>query len=102
MSRTRRWIAGTAAAMVGLLLLGAVVLAWWLPDDAQLAARITTEFEQRTGIGLRVGAAHWTLRPGLALVLEDLATTQKEPITVKRLVLQCEPARIAGAAHSDR
>jgi uncharacterized protein involved in outer membrane biogenesis len=87
MSRTARWTAGIAAAMLGVLLLLAAGVAWWLPDDAQLAARIATAFEQRTGVGLRVGAAHWTLRPGLALVLDDLATVQKEPVTVRRLAL---------------
>jgi hypothetical protein len=73
MTRTGRWIAGTVAALLGLLLIAAAGLAWWLPDDAQLAARVATEFEQRTGVGLRVGTAHWTLRPGLSLMLGDLA-----------------------------
>jgi len=72
---------------MALLLLAAAGLAWWLPSDAQLAAKVAAEFEQRTGVGLRVGAAHWTLRPGLSLVLRDLATEQKEPMIVHRLVL---------------
>ncbi|MEJ8845418.1 hypothetical protein [Variovorax rhizosphaerae] len=87
MTRPGRWIAGIVAALVGLVLIAAGGLAWWLPDDAQLAARVASEFEQRTGVGLRVGSAHWTLRPGLSLVLGELATAQKEPITVRRLVL---------------
>src|SRR6478609_2134171 len=87
MTRTARWIAGIAAALVALALIGAAALAWWLPNDAQLAARVASEFEQRTGVALHVGTAHWTLRPGLSLILGDLATVQKEPITVRRLVL---------------
>ncbi|WP_213954635.1 AsmA-like C-terminal region-containing protein [Variovorax sp. dw_954] len=87
MSASRRWIIGIAAACVGVLVIALGGLAWWLPSDAQVAARVATEFEQRTGVALRVGAAHWTLRPGLSLELDELATAQKEPITVRRLVL---------------
>ncbi|MEJ8822044.1 AsmA-like C-terminal region-containing protein [Variovorax humicola] len=88
MTRPGRWIIGIAAALVAVVLIVAGGLAWWLPGDAQVAARVAAEFEQRTGVGLKVGAAHWTLRPGLALILGDLATVQKEPITVHRLVLR--------------
>ncbi|MEJ8857093.1 AsmA-like C-terminal region-containing protein [Variovorax robiniae] len=87
MTRPARWMAGIAAALLALVLVAAAGLAWWLPSDAQLAARVATEFEQRTGVALRVGAAHWTLRPGLSLELRDLTTMQKEPIIVYRLVL---------------
>ena len=88
MTPPQRWIAGIAATALALVVLLAAGLAWWLPSDEELAARIASEFEQRTGIGLRVGAVHWTLRPGPAIALSEVATEQKEPITVQRLVLR--------------
>jgi uncharacterized protein involved in outer membrane biogenesis len=64
---------------------GAALIAWWVPSDAELAARLSSEFEKRTGIGLEVGKLHWSLFPVARVVLEDIATVQDEPIRVRRL-----------------
>lgn len=71
--------------MAALAVVGAALLAWWLPSDEALAARVGAEFEQRTGIGLRVGRLHWEVLPVPRVVLEDVATAQDEPIRVRRL-----------------
>ena len=85
MTRTGRWLVRGAAGLVALGVVGAALVAWWLPSDAELAARVSSEFEQRTGIGLKVGGLHWALFPVPRVVLEDVATVQDEPIRVRRL-----------------
>lgn len=81
-------MAGTAAA-VALLFVGlALLLHLLLPSDEQLAAELGARFEKASGIGLRVGAAHWSLRPSPVVVLEDLSTVQPQPIMVHRIVVR--------------
>ena len=85
MTRTGRWLVGGAAGLVALGALGAALVAWWVPSEAELAARLGSEFEQRTGIGLKVGRLHWSVFPVARVVLEDVATVQEEPIRIRRL-----------------
>ena len=84
----RRWLIGIAA----VLLLGIGALVWFvssrLPSDAEVAARISEGFEQRFGVGLKVGAAHWALLPTPVLVLSDIATDQPRPVTLRRVTAQ--------------
>lgn len=75
--------------MAALLLGGGVLLLnLVLPSDGELAAEVGARFEKASGVGLRVGSAHWALRPSPVVVLTDLATDQPAPITVRRVVLR--------------
>lgn len=88
----RRWLIGIAAVLllgIGVLVL---VVRAKLPTDEQVAARIAEGFEQRFGVALKVGNAHWALLPTPMLVLEDVATDQGRPITLKRVRLQLQLA----------
>ncbi|OUM01521.1 AsmA-like C-terminal region-containing protein [Variovorax sp. JS1663] len=88
MKHARRWLVGSVVAVL-LLLGGGAWFAWrMLPSDEALAAQIEESFQKATGIALRVGSASWSLRPAPVVVLEDLATTQDKPITVRRVVLR--------------
>ncbi|MBJ2156073.1 hypothetical protein [Variovorax sp. IB41] len=84
----RRWLIGIAA----VLLLGIGALVWFvssrLPSDQEVAARISEGFEQRFGVGLKVGGAHWALLPTPVLVLSDIATDQPRPVTLRRVTAQ--------------
>ena len=60
MTRPLRWIAGLAAAAALLLGGGALLLKLWLPTDGELAAEVGARFQKASGIGLKVGAAHWS------------------------------------------
>ena len=78
-----------SVALAVLLLLGAALwIRQLLPSDEAFAAEVASRFEKASGIGLRVGSAHWTLRPSPVIVLEDVATVQARPITVRRLVVR--------------
>ncbi len=78
-----------ALVAVLLLLAGGAWYAWrLLPNDEALAADIGERFQKATGIELRVGEASWSLRPTPVVVLENLATEQDKPITVRRVVLR--------------
>jgi hypothetical protein len=67
---------------------GAIWLAaaHWLPTDAELAARLEAEAEERLGIPVEIGSAHWSLLPVPVVVIDDFRTRQEEPVTVGRLV----------------
>lgn len=88
----RRWLIGIAA----VLLLGAgtlvLVVRARLPTDDEVAAKIAAGFEQRFGVALKVGAAHWALLPTPMLVLTDVATDQPRPVTLKRVGLRLQLA----------
>jgi len=88
MNRARRWIAGSLAAAALLLVGLALLIHSKLPSDEELAAEVGARFENASGIALRVGAAHWALRPSPVVVLEDLSTAQPQPITVRRVVIR--------------
>lgn len=87
MKRTVPWVAGGAAALVAA---GALLFAWWVPSDAALAARVQAEFEQRTGVGLRIGTLHWAVLPTPRIVLDEVATVQDAPIRVRRLEVRAQ------------
>jgi len=96
MTRPLRWIAGLAAAAALLLGGGALLLKLWLPTDGELAAEVGARFQKASGIGLKVGAAHWSLRPSPVVVLSDLATEQPAPITARRIVIRPQLAALWG------
>ncbi len=76
------------AALALLMLAAAGIVAWWMPSDAELAIRLQDEFEQRTGIGLKVDRVHWALRPVPVIVAEGIATAQDRPITVRSIAIR--------------
>ena len=88
MTRARRWITSSLAAAALLLAGLALLIHASLPSDEELAAEVGARFEKASGVGLRVGAAHWALRPSPVVVLEDLATAQPQPITLHRIVIR--------------
>ena len=88
MTRAKRWTVGVLAALALLLLLAGGLLAWWLPNETELAARVQTAFEERFGVALKVGSVRWALRPVPIIVAEDIATVQDKPITVRRIALR--------------
>ncbi len=87
MTSPQRWATRIAAGLAALVVVGAGVGWWLIPSDAQLATRIAQTFEQRLGVGLKIGRLHWQLLPVPRIEVEDIATVQDEPITVRRLVL---------------
>jgi hypothetical protein len=84
MKRAHKWQLG-----LGILLL-LIGVAWvaalrLLPSDEELARRASVELEAALGVKVRVGALHWRLFPSPAVVMEDAATEQPQPIMIKKL-----------------
>ena len=77
------------AAGVLLIVLGVAWLALvrLVPSDEELARRAAVELQSRLGVPVKIGALRWTLLPVPAVVLEDLATGQPEPISMKKLTI---------------
>jgi len=84
MQRRQKWVISIAvlAAAIGLAWLALVVL---IPSDEELAAKASAELKGRLGVSVAVRALHWRLLPVPALVMEETATGQPQPITVKKL-----------------
>lgn len=84
MTRKGKWLLGLGIAV---LVVGAAWVAAlrMLPSDEELARRASVELERQLGIKVRVGALHWRLFPSPAVVIEDAATDQPQPILVKKL-----------------
>ncbi len=99
-SRNKWKVAG--AVVLALLLAGWVALKVLIPSDAELAARASAELEKQLGVPVAVGALHWRLLPVPAVVVEEVATRQPEPVTVRRLtVFPSLPALLDGRLHLD-
>lgn len=86
MKRAHKWMVGLGIA---LLLIGAAWVAAlrFLPSDEELARRASVELEAELGLKVRVGTLHWRLFPSPAVVMEDAATDQPQPIVIRKLTL---------------
>lgn len=71
------------ALIAGLWLLVALLL----PSNEDLAGRASKELQTRLGVPVKVGAVNWRLFPTPAVVLQDAATEQPKPISVKKLTI---------------
>ena len=93
MTRARKWLLALGLS-VGVVALLGMVIAWLIPTDEALARRAAAELEQALGVKVSVGALHWRLRPAPALVIEDIATLQPQPIAIKKLTAQLNLAAL--------
>lgn len=84
MKRGQKWALGLgiAAAVLGAAWLG---VAWWLPTDAELAARLVAEAEERLGVRVGIGSAHWGFLPKPVVVVNDFRTQQAQPVVIRQL-----------------
>ena len=84
MKRGQKWTLGVgiAGAVLGAALLA---VAWWLPTDKEFAARLTAEAEERLGVRVTIGSAHWALLPRPTVVLNDFRTRQTQPVVIGQL-----------------
>src|SRR4051812_20928259 len=84
MKRGQKWALGLVIAVVAL---GAawLAVASWLPTDEELAARITAESEERLGVKVTIGSAHWALLPAPVIVINDFRTQQPHAVVIRQL-----------------
>ncbi len=73
---------GIAVAVVGAAWLAMI---WWLPTDAELAARLTAEVENQLGVKATIGSVHWALLPKPVVVVSDFRTHQAQPVVIRQL-----------------
>ena len=84
MKRWQKWAVGLgiAAAVLGAAWLA---VAWWLPTDEEFATLLTAKAEERLGVKVTVGSAHWALLPTPVVVVSDFRTQQARPVTIRQL-----------------
>lgn len=73
-------------AIIALLLAAAGwAISRWIPSEEELAANASAQLENVLGVPVSVGALHWQLMPWPAVVLENVVTTQPQPIRINTL-----------------
>ena len=82
MKRRQKFGLGISAAV---LVAASLAVVWWLPTDEELAARLTVEAEERLGVRVTIGSAHWELLPRPVVVVNDFRTRQSKPVVIGRL-----------------
>jgi uncharacterized protein involved in outer membrane biogenesis len=97
-----KWMVA-GGVLLALLVGGVLALLLWLPSDEELAARASAELEVRLGVPVAVGSLSWRLFPVPAVVVQDVATRQAAPITIKKLTVHPSlPALLDGRVQFDR
>ncbi len=84
MKRGKKWAIGLGIA-TAVLSAAWLAVAWWLPTDEDLAARLTAGAEARLGIKVAIGSAHWALLPKPVVVVNDFRTQQAQPVVIRQL-----------------
>ena len=92
MKRRQKWALGLgiAAAVLGAAWLA---VAWWLPTDEELAARLAAAAEERLGVKVTIGSAHWALLPRPIVVVNDFRTQQARPVVIVQLTAHLKVVR---------
>ena len=84
MKRRQKWALGLGIPAAVLVAVSLAVV-WWLPTDEELAARLTVEAEERLGVRVTIGSAHWELLPRPVVVVTDFRTRQSKPLVIGQL-----------------
>lgn len=84
MTRRARWTLWVVLGMAAIAVALGTAFAWLVPDDDALALRIAGEAEAKLGVKVTLGAVHWRMFPP-ALVIQDAATVQPQPLRFTRL-----------------
>ena len=87
--RTRKWLAGLGILAAVVVLLGMIGLSL-IPKDEELARRAAAQLTEVSGVPVTVGALQWRVLPVPSVVLQNVATQQSRPITLKKLTLYFE------------
>lgn len=84
MTRRGKWAVGLG---ITTAVLGAawLAMAWWLPSDEDLVARLAAEAEARLGVKVTIGSVHWALLPKSVVVINDFRTQQAQPVVIRQL-----------------
>jgi uncharacterized protein involved in outer membrane biogenesis len=99
--RNKWMVAG--GVLLALLVAAWVALLLLLPSDEELAAKASAELQARLGVPVTVGSLGWRLFPVPAVVVQDVATRQTAPITIKKLTVHPSlPALLDGRLQFDR
>jgi hypothetical protein len=85
MTRTGKWLVGLG--VVAVLIGGAVLAAFALfPTDDELAEQAEQKLEQALGVKVSIGSLRWIALPMPAVILQDVATQQDQPLKARRIV----------------
>ena len=93
MTRARKWLLGVGITL-GVVALLAFIVVSLIPSDEEMASRAAAEVEAALGVPVSIGALHWHLLPSPLGEIEDAATSQPQPVRVKKLTAYLNSAML--------
>ena len=93
MTGARKWLLGVGITL-GVVALLAFIVASLIPSDEELARRAAAEVGAALGVPVNIGALHWHLLPSPVVEIEDAATSQPQPLQVKKLAAYLNTAAL--------
>src|SRR6186713_990824 len=86
MKSGKKWALGLgiAATVLGA---GGLAVVRWLPTDEEIAALVAAKAEERLGVKVTVGSAHWSLLPRPVVVINDVRTQQEQPVVIGQIIV---------------
>lgn len=84
MNPSRKWGVGIGV-VVAVLGAAWLAVACWLPTDEELVLQLTAEAEERLGVKVSIGSAHWVLLPTPVVTVNDFRTEQVQPVVIRTL-----------------
>lgn len=87
MTRRARWLIALPLALALVAGVAVLVAVWLIPSDEELATQLAAQAQARLGVPVRLGSVTWQAFPP-ALVIDNAATVQPQPISFHRLVAQ--------------
>ena len=86
MTPASKSLVGVGAVLL-VLVLASFALRAMAPNAQELAQDLEAKLSQATGVKVKVTAVRWQLLPLPAVIIDDIATEQTQPVTIKKLTL---------------
>lgn len=84
MTRQNKWFL-SLGVVAALLATAAIALVLLVPSSEELAREAEVQLEEALGVKVTIGSLSWSLVPMPAIVLQDVATVQPQPLSARRM-----------------
>ncbi|MES2974724.1 MAG: hypothetical protein V4757_14000 [Pseudomonadota bacterium] len=85
MTRKTKWWLWGLGLVLAVLAVAAAAVAVLMPSNEELARQAEARLEEALGVKVTIGSLRWIAFPMPAVVLQDVATVQPQPLTARRM-----------------